>query len=315
MENQGTQTSQAGAPNPGKDTPGTTDKTAQGVSPGSSQNSRVAPQADAGSAVKEAAAEAKRKLKIDDQEVDEEEVLKVYKERKGHQRAANKELQEGRAARKQAEEFVAMMKDQNKLIPTLEKLGYKKEDLRKLSESYLAGVLKEEMMDPREKELMETRKKLSTYEENEKVKREEEVKRQHETEKARYAAKYSEEFIEALKGTTLPATKAMVAAMAGYVARAAKLNIPMSAVEAAKLVEEDESARVEHVLRNATPEQMIKILKEEGLQKVRGYDTSRLKDPNAQLKTPEKQGEVTRKREPSGQRMSPEQWRKFNRGY
>ena len=54
-----------------------------------------------------AAAEAKRKLKIKyedrEEEVDEEEVLKVYKSRKSHQQAANKELQEGKAARKQTD--------------------------------------------------------------------------------------------------------------------------------------------------------------------------------------------------------------------
>src|SRR5690242_14369187 len=67
-------------------------------------------------AVKEAAAEAKRRLKIDDQEVDEDEVIKVYKDRKGHQRVANKELQEGLKAKKQAEEFISMMKDKGKLF-------------------------------------------------------------------------------------------------------------------------------------------------------------------------------------------------------
>lgn len=56
-----------------------------------------------GSAIKAAAAEAKRKLKIDDQEIDEDEVLKVYKERKGHQSAANKALQEGLKAKRQTE--------------------------------------------------------------------------------------------------------------------------------------------------------------------------------------------------------------------
>ena len=64
-------------------------------------------------AIKEAAQEAKRKLKIKyedrEEEVDEEEVLKVYKSRKSHQQAANKELQEGKAARKQAEEFLTLL--------------------------------------------------------------------------------------------------------------------------------------------------------------------------------------------------------------
>jgi len=269
-----------------------------------------------GNPVKEAAAEAARKLKIKndagaEEEVDEAEVLKIYKERRGHQRAANKELQEGRAAKKQAEEFISMMKDKGKLFEAIQKLGH---DPRKLSEEYLASQLEDDMLDPKDKELRETRKKLSTYEEKEKQAAEAEKKAQDEKIRAKFADDYSKDFVEALKSTDLPPTKVMVGQMAGYVARAAKIGMQMTALEAAKLVGQDEDSRIEHRFKNATPEQIMKILKEEGLQKVRTFDTARLKDPNSHLKTPTEQGEPGKKREQT-KRMTPQEWRKFSRGY
>jgi hypothetical protein len=161
-------------------------------------------------AIKEAAAEARRKLKIGDEEVDEEEVFKVYKDRKGHQRAANKELQEGLKAKRQAEEFISMMKDKQKLFDALRKLGH---DPRQLSEEYLAGVLEEEMLDPREKELREAKNKLRSYEDLEKKQKEEANKRRDEALKKKYAEDYTSQFVEALKTSGVPPTKPMVAKM------------------------------------------------------------------------------------------------------
>lgn len=264
------------------------------------------------SAIKEAAAEAKRRLKIDDQEVDEEEVIKVYRDRKGHQRAANRELQEGRAARKQAEEFISMMKDKGQLIPVLEKLGYKREDLKKLSEKYLAGVLEEEMLDPRERALREAQMKLKNYEELEKKQKEEIQKRREAELKKKYADDYTKEFVDALKTTGLPPTKPMVAEMAKYIHRASKIGFEMTAAEAAKLVKEDIENSFKSLYGESDAETLARLLGEQGLQKVRTYDTSRLKDPTAQLQTPKEQGEITRRREP-GKRMTNEEWRLFNR--
>lgn len=263
-----------------------------------------------GNAAKEAAAEAKRRLKIDDQEVDEDEVVKIYKQRKSHQQAANKELQEGLKAKRQAEEFVAMMKDKGKLFEVIQKLGH---NPRSLAEEYLAQALEDEMMDPKEKQMREITNRLKTYEEREAQAKKEAEQKQLEAEKKHFADKYSAEFVEALKETGLPPTKVMVAEMAKYVAHSAKIKMPITAIEAARLVQQDEENRVKHRLQNADAEAIIKILGEEGLQKVRAFDTSRLKDPNAGLRTPTEQGEVRQKRDPS-QRMTPQQWRKFNFG-
>ncbi len=87
----------------------------------------------------------------------------------------------------------------------------------------------------------------------------------------------------------------------------------MTAVEAAKLVQQDVEMRNQHLFKNLSPDQIIKIVGEDGLKKLREFDTSRLKDPSSGLKTPDEQGEITRKRDPSVKRMTPAEWRAFNR--
>jgi hypothetical protein len=261
-------------------------------------------------AVKEAAAEARRKLKIDDQEVDEEEVLKIYKERKGHQQAANKILQEGKAAKKQAEEFVRMMKDKGKLFEAIQKLGH---DPRSLAEEFLAAQLEEEMLDPRERELKQAKQKLQMYEEMEKAKKAETERRRDEELKKKYAEDYQKQFIDALKETQLPPTKPMVAEMAKYIHRAAKMNFEMTAKEAAQLVKEDLQNSYMHLYGEADAETLVRLLGDQALQKIRTYDTGKLKNPEAHLRTPSEQPEPGQRARNSNKRMTPQEWRDFNR--
>ncbi len=280
--------------------------------PGAPGSTPAAPNST-GNPIKDAAAAAARKIKIDNDEVDENEVIKVYRDRKGHQRAANKELQEGRAARKQSEEFITAMRDPTKLVDTLQKLGWDSKQIRQVAEQYLSGVLEDEMMDPKDKELKTTKQKLEEFERQDKARKDDEENTRNEVLKKKYADEYSREFIEALKTTGIPPTKEHVGEMAKYISRAAKIKMPMTAVEAAKLVQQDIENRSSHLFKNMTPEQIIKIVGEDGLKKLREFDTSRLKDPNANLQTPADQGEVNRKRDTAAKRMTPAEWRAYNR--
>lgn len=261
-----------------------------------------------GNPAKEAAQEALRKfkLKVDGQEVevDEEELKRGYT----HQKAANKKLQEGLKAKRQAEEFITLMKDKGKLFDALKKLGH---DPRKLSEEFLASQLEEEMLDPREKELRQARQKLKEYEEQEQRKKEDADKKLQEEMKRKFSEDYSKQFVEALKTSGLPPTKAMVAEMAKYIKRAADLKFELTAVEAAKLVKEDVERSYTNLYGEADAETLIRLLGENGLKKIREFDTKRLKDPNAVLATPTEQEPV--RRSDGIKRMTPQQWRAYNR--
>lgn len=261
--------------------------------------------------IKDAAIEAmkKYKVKVDGQEleVDEGELLRGY----SHQKAANKILQEGKKARKQAEEFIAMMKDEGKLFEVIQKLGH---DPRKLTEQYLAKQLEEEMLDPREKEFRRAQEELKRYKAQEEQMKAEQQRRLDESLKAKYAKDYSDQFVDALKTSGLPATKPMVAEMAKYVQRAAKIGFKMTPSEAAQLVKEDVQKAVASLTGEADGDTLIKLLGEQVANKVRKWDTSRVKTPDQVLKTPEQsRNSPTRKRESEYKPMSHKEWRNLNR--
>lgn len=277
------------------------------------------PQADqaTGNPVTDAAKEALRKfkLKVDGQEVevDEEELKRGY----AHQKAANKRFQEGVKAKKQAEEFIKMLKDDPLKVLSHPDIGH---DVRRLAEEYLTAQLEEEMLDPKEKELRQLKKENETYKEKvEREKAEAQAKIQEQL-KQKYAKEYSDKFVVALKETGLPPTKASVAKMATYVARAASIGYKIEPLEAAKLVKEDIQNEVggEFFGENIDIEALIKVhgaeKVEKFLDKLRGFDTNRLKNPNSVLKTPTEQGEKSQRKDPV-KRMTTQEWRKYNRGF
>lgn len=263
-------------------------KSAQGVdskadAPSDSEN---------GDAVKEAAAEAMRKYKVkvsgEELEVDEEELKRGY----AHKRAAARELQEGKKLQKQAEQLVEMLKDKKSLWQIAEKLGH---DPRALAEELLAERLKDEMMDPRDRELRDTKEKLTKYEREQQEIREAKEREMHEGLKAKYAKEYETQFIQALDSTGLPGNKQTVAAMAKYIHEAATQGYKISAEEAAKLVREDIETAQKRLLADLDGEKLVKLLGDDLANKVRKWDTSRLKNPESMLRTPEQQTQTTRR--------------------
>lgn len=267
------------------------------------------------SAVKDAAKEAMRKFKVKvdgrEEEVDEGELIRGY----SHQRAANKKLQEGVAARKQAEAFINMLRDENQLFDVLKKVGHDETKLRKLAEGFLTEKIKYEMLPEEQRKLLEAERRLREYEEIEK-KRQEEAKRQHdEAMRKKYSEEYTKQFVDVLKAEKLPANNVTVAEMAKYIARAAKIGFEMTPQEAAKLVAEDIEQRHRALYGNADAEYLIKVLGEEAIQKLRAHDVAQIKSPEQYLKTPsiQEQGEATRQRA-RNKRMTPREWRKHKYG-
>ncbi len=264
-------------------------------------------------ALKEAAAEAKRKLKIKegDQEVeiDEDEVVKVYKSRKEHQRAANKELQEGKAARKQAEEFLSMMKDPEKFWEVAEKLGHKN---RELAERLMVKQLEDELMDPREKELRDAKAKLKQIEDMEKAQKEQlEAKRMEEM-KQKYVKDFETQFISALQESQLPPTKPMIAEMAKKISQAAKIGYKLSPKEAATLVKEDVQKAQLNLVGNADGETLLRLFGDEVAKKILQARGAKVKQQG--FGSPSDQPERRELQTQKSGRMSPEEWSKFKRG-
>lgn len=277
-------------------------KAKQGVS---SKESASPPTAEQ----KEAAREAIRKYKVKvdgtDMEVDENELLRGY----SHQKAANKILQEGKAARKQAEQFIQMMKDPEQFYEVAKKLGH---DPRGLAEKYLVHQLEEEMMDPREKELRDARKKLKAIEDMERQQKEAIEARRVEEMKQRYVKDYQEKFIAALQEYQLPPTKPMVAEMAKYISRSAKIGFKMEPSEAAQLVKEDIQRAQMSLIGNADGETLLKLLGDDVAAKILQARGSKVKQ--TPFSTPSVQGERKEVKSAGNKgRMTAKEWAEFKR--
>lgn len=258
---------------------------------------------------KEVAEARKYKVKVNGQdlEVDEGELLRGY----SHQRHANKVLQEGMQARKQAEKFIELMKTPEQFFEAAKKLGH---DPRLLAEKYLVSQLEDEMLDPKDKELRTVKSKLKALEDMETAQKAKVEADRVEVLKKKFSENYTQQFTAALRDTEIPATKGTVAEMAKYIARSAELGYEMTALEAAKLVKEDIQTAQQRLIGEADGEALIKLLGEEIANKVRKWDTSRLRNPDPSTQPPSEQQRATRDRERGKphKRMTPQEWRKFN---
>ncbi len=260
--------------------------------------------------IKGAAQEAIRRHKLKvmgkEIEVDDNELKRGY----GHQRAANETMQQAKAKEKQIEQLVGLLKDPEKFFDAASKLGH---NPRELAEKYLSAQLEDELMDPRDKELRDAKNRLKQIEEMDKRQQDALEQERHNQLKQKYADDYTNQFVSALKESGLPATKPMVAEMAKYISRATKMNFKMTAQEAAKLVKEDLQAVHKQLYGSAEGDTLIKLLGEDVANKVRKYDTSRLKDPNAYMRTPAGQ-EINKPREGrTAKRLTPSEWKAFKR--
>jgi hypothetical protein len=250
----------------------------------------------------------KWKVKVDgkEEEVDENELVRGY----SHQKAANKKLQEGIAAKRQAEEFIALMKDPSKFYEAANKLGH---DPRKLAEEYLAKQLEDELLDPRDKELKIAREKLKKIDEMEaEQKRQVEAQRMEQLE-AKYTKDYNDSFVAALAESKLPATKPMVAEMAKYISRSAKIGFEMTPSEAAQLVKEDIQKAQLALFQDADGDTLLRLLGDQTAAKILQARGAKVKTPEDQLRTPSNQGEPRERVRDTSKRMTPKEWKEFNR--
>jgi hypothetical protein len=248
----------------------------------------------------------KVKVKGQEVEVDENELKRGY----SHQQAANKEMQEAKQMKAEVRSLIESLKDENKLMEAVRQLGH---DPRGLSEKYLASIIEDELLDPKEREFRQTKQKLQQYEEGERRQKEAEQQRIHKEMERKFSQDYTKQFTDVLDKSDLPVTKETIGKMAFYIKKAAEIDkYAMSAEEAAMLVKEDFQKTYRSVVASADGEKLLKLLGEDVAAKIRKYDTSKVKDPAQFLKTPENQQLHDRKPR-SNKPLTQKEWRDFNR--
>jgi hypothetical protein len=219
--------------------------------------------------------EKRYKVKVNGEELEvtEQELIQGYQTR----RAADEKFREAAMARKQAEEFINLLKKDPIKVLSHPGLGI---DFRKLAEEYLYSQLEEELMDPKDREL---KKYKAMIEEQERIKAEQEqAEREAQIErlKAQYSQDYVKDITAALQDTGLPKNEFTVKRIAFYMAEALKRGYNLTARQVAPLVKEDYIKEQKALYSSLDGDLLIQLLGEDLVNKVRKYDVSKVKAKN-----------------------------------
>lgn len=217
----------------------------------------------------------KYKVKINNEEleVDEDELLRGYQTRK----AADEKFREAAMARKQVEEVISMLKDEDSVFEVLSKLGY---DPRELSEKYLVKRLEEETLSPQEKELREYKRKLAEFENAKKAEEERIQEEQRITLINKYTNDYSTQVVDALETSGLPKTPHTVKRMAYYLHQSLQRGYDLTAKDVVHLVKEDYMEEQKALFGSLDTDSITSLLGKETVEKLRKQELSKLKKPS-----------------------------------
>ncbi len=102
--------------------------------------------------------------------------------------------------------------------------------------------------------------------------------------------------------------------MAGYIAQCAKIGYEITPAEAATLLAEDLKREHASIAADSDVEAVIALYGEDFINKIRKYDTSRVKNPEQGLRTPLEQAAEQRERAKPRKRMSTREWQLHKRG-
>lgn len=253
---------------------------------------------------KEVKPESKKyKVKVEgkETEVTEEELLRGY----SHATAANKKFQEAAMTRKQAEEFIGLLKTNPKKVLTDPRLGV---DFRKLAEEYLIEEMERDQWTPEQKELSEVKAKLAAAEEEKKAFE----KTKQDAEMAALTQKYTDEFTKdvmtTLKGSGLPQTENTVRRMAYYMHQALLRGYELKAVDVLPLVKEDYNNDIKALFSELDGDTLMGMLGDGVVKKISDAQLSKLKTVGKKVASVDQGVKETETEKPK--KLSKEEWRK-----
>lgn len=230
----------------------------------------------------------KYQLKVDgeDIEVDEDELKRGY----GATKAAQKRMSDAAQMRKQAEELIHLLKTDPRKALSHPSLGH---DPNKLAEMWLTEQLELAAMSPQQRELMETKQRLSQYEAERKAQDDERTAAENAKLQAHYENEYSNQIIDALQTGGLPKTEATVKSMAQYMSLALDNGLDVSAKDVVSLVREDYQRSIKELFGAADEDTLAALLGDDLGSKASKAYTNKLKKQLGQKNVvdPDLQGE------------------------
>ncbi len=226
-------------------------------------------------------------VKIDGEEV--EVSLEQLQQGYTHGKAADAKFRDAAFARKQAEEFVSMLKTDPWKVLNDPSLGI---DTRKMAEEYLARQMEHEALTDDERELLEARKQLAQFETSRKEQEQSNYDRQMTELEGQYHDEYTVQISTALEEDGLPVTEATVRRMASYMSEALTSDNPavksLTAKDITALVREDYMTDFKSMFGSADAETLQAILGDDLTKTLRKADVQKLTSRNNRTKKPVK---------------------------
>lgn len=252
----------------------------------------------------------KYKYKVDGKEVEEELSDDDVKKHLSMSRAAYKRMQEAASEKKQAQEFVKMLRENPEQVLNNEQImGSKK--FREIAEQYLSKQLQEEMLSPEEKHKREMESKLKQYEETEKQQRQQAEAKQMEQLQAHYAQDYEQKIMTGLQSQNIPKTPRTVKRMAELMSKNLQYSLELEPQQLAEIVKQDYIKEIQELFGATESDALLNLLGDGVSNKIRQADLKKLKANNPFGQSKQQSNNQQIQSEKPTHKMSKDEWREY----
>lgn len=246
----------------------------------------------------------KFKLKVDGEEFEEEFDLSNREEltkRFQLAKAAEKRIGQAKTEKQKAMEIIKAYED-GTILQNHPKA-------RELAEKLLLKQLEDEMMDPKDKELLSTKEKLAKYEKDEED-RKKQIEAQAMAAKELEVAKgLQNTIIEALEKSGLPKTPDLAKRMAYIMKKNLEMGLSLTPDDLVSELKSEVLGMIKSIVGGSDGEKLISLLGDDAAKKIRAYDVKKIKagfnDTNKKTQT----DKVEAPKAKDGKPLSLEEWK------
>lgn len=215
-------------------------------------------------------------------EVDEDTLRKGYT----HGAAANKRMSDASNMRKEAEEVIKFFKSNPR--EAFAKLGL---DAKQFAEQLIYDDLNESLMDPKDRELRDYKKKVDSYESTRRKQDEESANAQMEAEIAAQSEAIQTEIIDTLTSAGLPQTERTVGRIAYYMQSALHAGFDVTPKDVIEQVRQDYVHDFKQFMGGMTESQiemflgndMVKKMAKTTVKQAKGFESPVSRSVNANI--------------------------------
>lgn len=214
----------------------------------------------------------KLKLKIDgrDEELAESEVINWAQ----RGRSADKRFQEAAAQRKQAEDFLSLLKTDPEKVLSNPAVGV---DLRKFAEDYLAKQLKKQQLTPEQQKIQELQDQLRSKDEEKQTEQRQREQQEFQAMTTHYQQEFDRSIPEAISNAGLPKTPFTVERMTRYMINAIQNGIDIAPSNVVEMVRQDYISDLTSITTSMDGDTLLKLFGEQIANKIRKADLARLR--------------------------------------